>query len=991
MLALRAAPGRRRLVVLGIARHGVVQVHKGPARIVLEGAASQRTPRRAAAAARPRTAARTAAAATAAAAAVAALRRPMTPPCARAPETSNKHLAVHLTCDPIWPGGASDEPASKPCNDDDDVAMHEPAIPAPLETGAGSSSSSDKTRTLETQMPMSSNCGLKNLGNTCYISAVVQLIAGQADLVRAIQAAVGPESPPLARRFVELLNVMCATAERTILSLQTLRDAIFKEDSKWTLEPYNAVKGQQQSADEFLTFLCDVIPGLATAVNFKERTLPNGVWTSGSTTLTVGLAPGTKKSLTALLHAQYAGSDGLNPVVLGALPSMMIITIKRWRSNQDGHVAKDNTEFGISEPLQIFDQYGSCIGEYTAVGFINHTGNLPTNGHYTTTSKRGDRWLRFDDMKPVAYEECGDAAQVFAQVCYPPQLSLHPYLTLTRPPPHTQGGQTSYVLLYKRTSDGGGALISEAITDQVTLVKEAFRQQRNGDEWERAPLELVVKAREIAGAIKQLQSSMPEYAAAATAAMVKKLMSEFGCSDSTAHRAIDTALSSTELVVLPPPPPSNIGGPIISSELSLINPLPMWNDRVNWTVNAHIPDRNLVYQLVCQLVASHAIYRELLSYCLNDPDYLIFIQRPEQSGKTFTCTLLAWLGNLCYGQCAYVLLRTGSGASEDYEKYGGTVNELNKMIWEAMVGYTPEGHGSACTYHKLPHSSAMLKHRTYEERIYKGDFFNTPAREGFMQPFLLHSFDLRNDKELKSETACRVLTNKYPIVFSRLCTASNISRAVSHEMDTMINAYGVDEDGFAKMTLLNDEYQMNVKEGTRTQEELHEPLASKSVLFDVVASAIEVDSNPQATNEDKTRELDRRFQYWEEKDPEKRDGIRSTRAAFSALLRGQVRISATTVSGQVTSEDLDLRMVAPIVLMVDDKYYGHPTSAGIDPTKAMRIEWRGSSSLEFIEAGDYPGLMPAPPKACIQKFIMDEARRPLLLCSCLLTSVPCLV
>ena len=159
---------------------------------------------------------------------------------------------------------------------------------------------------------MSSNCGLKNLGNTCYISAVVQLIAGQPGLVDAIQAAVGPESPPLACCFVELLNMMCATAEGTIQSLQTLHDAIF-ENSQWTQEPYKAVKGQQQSADEFLTFLCGVIPGLAGAVNFEERTHPNGDWTPGSTILTVDLAPDTKKSLTALLHAQYAGSDGLNP------------------------------------------------------------------------------------------------------------------------------------------------------------------------------------------------------------------------------------------------------------------------------------------------------------------------------------------------------------------------------------------------------------------------------------------------------------------------------------------------------------------------------------------------------------------------------------------------------------------------------------------------------------------------------------------------------
>jgi hypothetical protein len=370
-----------------------------------------------------------------------------------------------------------------------------------------------------------------------------------------------------------------------------------------------------------------------------------------------------------------------------------------------------------------------------------------------------------------------------------------------------------------------------------------------------------------------------------------------------------------------------------------------------------------VYRLVYTVVVSHEIYRELLKFCLNNPELLLMVQRPEQSGKTFACTLIAWLSNLCYGQCAYVLLRTGSGASEDYEKDGEKVDELNKMIWEVMVGHTFEGSGSARTFHKLPHASSKLN-LSYENRLYKGALPNLGSLEGFMRPFVLHSFDLRNDKKLESDNARLVLKHRYPIVFSRLCTASNIARAVDHEMETMISHYGVDKHGFAKMTLLNDEYQMSVKEGTRTQEELHEALDSNRPLFDVCVRAIAKD---YTDHEEAEAELCERYLAWEGESDD--HGLRFNRSAFSACIRGQVRISATTISGQVTAEGFDLRLVAPIKLAVDDDYYGHGTSHGIDPNKVMRIEWRGSSNLILLEHGDFPSL-PQPPK--IQKFVMDE-------------------
>jgi len=84
-----------------------------------------------------------------------------------------------------------------------------------------------------------------------------------------------------------------------------------------------------------------------------------------------------------------------------------------------------------------------------------------------------------------------------------------------------------------------------------------------------------------------------------------------------------------------------------------------------------------------------------------------------------------------------------------------------------------------------------------------------------------------------------------------------------------------------------------------------------------------------------------------------------------------VRISATTVSGQLQSEAWNGRKSLPIELAVDESYYGHETSKGIDPSKIIHKEWRGASNLDFIEKSDFPHLE-VPDK--LQKFVVDEVR-----------------
>lgn len=533
-----------------------------------------------------------------------------------------------------------------------------------------------------------------------------------------------------------------------------------------------------------------------------------------------------------------------------------------------------------------------------------------------------------------------------------------------------QASRNCFVLHYVRTGDGSGAAaISAEFQTQVEKVKIAIQQQAEGDEWEQAPMDLITETqKEWAARFKHVKALLPaNFWTNTLNDWVRALSGTHKCSEHIAAKAIELAMSAKEAV------DSHHGtGHLVgtSPPLSTEPDLAMWNERGTWNINPDIHDRALVYGLVDRLILQHRIYRDLLRVPMNDSERTIFIQRPEQSGKTFTCILSAWLCNLCYGMAAYVLLRTGSGAKEDYGKFGGDVHKLNRMIWEVMLGWTFEGSGRGRRYKKLPESKFQL-------RLFQRDseLTDDTLREAYMQRFELNAFNLHDDRQLDSDKAHCVMKRRHPIMYSRLTTASNVERARRLEMDTMIREYGVDEDGFANVALIIDEYQMGLKVGTRVQEELHQPFNKDSEMFKVLASAIEAQHRAGHLDEqiDGCAELRKRIKLWQNK-----GGDRDSRlecSSFSAALRGQQRISATQVSGMTCSEEWDGRIASIIELAVDEEYYGHETSKGIDPNKELRVEWRGGSDLEPLESHPWTGIleklgMHDVPE--LQKFVLSE-------------------
>jgi len=280
------------------------------------------------------------------------------------------------------------------------------------------------------------NCGLENQGNTCYIASVVQILVGvfahkqnAMDLFRT--TAADSAASEFARGFCNLVCSICDNNVHTVVPQVTqLVETLFSEPSGWTKAPYNAKKGCQESADEFLQFVLGELPHLANMFTFSERTLGNSANTVStsdvedsvevkSTTLSVPL-PSTNVPLSALIHAQYAGSDIANPVVLSEFNDVLVVIIKRWQL-ENGHIMKNDGPFSLSEPLEIFDQQKINIGQFKLSGFVVHEGASPHHGHYTAFSERNvnDKfeWMYFDDKK-TSIEARDSTSQVRATIFF---------------------------------------------------------------------------------------------------------------------------------------------------------------------------------------------------------------------------------------------------------------------------------------------------------------------------------------------------------------------------------------------------------------------------------------------------------------------------------------------------------------------------------------------------------------------------------------------